>query len=125
MVGVFDLDLIGSADVDAIKTERIESFNAVDFWQGFSSAAFMLRFDVILLLLILPLIVGLYLASRKGILQADAVMILIAGTLLVAPLLTGFTYMTNQPYRFVPLIFFFAIGIGTLLAKRPEFSKVD
>jgi len=66
----------------------------------------------------------LYLASRKGVLQADAVMILIAGTLLVAPLLTGFTYMTNQPYRFVPLVFFFAIGIGTLLAKRPELSKV-
>ena len=124
MVSVFNLDLIGAADVTVIQTERIEPFNAVDFWQGFSSAAFMLRFDVILLLLILPLIVGLYLASRKGVLQADAVMILIAGTLLVAPLLTGFTYMTNQPYRFVTLVFFFAIGIGTLLAKRPEFSKV-
>lgn len=124
IVSVFNFDLIGQADVTVAKNERIESFNVVDFWQGFSSAAFMLRFDVVLLLLILPLTVGLYLASRKGVLQADAVMILIAGTLLVAPLLTGFTYMTNQPYRFVPLIFFFAIGIGTLLAKRPELSKV-
>ena len=124
IVSVFNFDLIGQADVTVAKNERIESFNVVDFWQGFSSAAFMLRFDVVLLLLILPLIVGLYLASRKGVLQADAVMILIAGTLLVAPLLTGFTYMTNQPYRFVPLVFFFAIGIGTLLAKRPELSKV-
>lgn len=124
IVSVFNFDLIGQADITVSENERIESFNVVDFWQGFSSAAFMLRFDVVLLLLILPLIVGLYLASRKGVLQADAVMILIAGTLLVAPLLTGFTYMTNQPYRFVPLVFFFAIGIGTLLAKRPELSKV-
>jgi len=37
---------------------------------------------------------------------------------LTAPLLTGFTEQTNQPYRFVPLIVFFAMGVGVLLSRR-------
>ena len=61
---------------------------------------------------------GLFLASRKGIFQADSILVLIAGMLLSAPLLTGFTDQTNQPYRFVPLVVFFAMGVGTILSKR-------
>jgi len=38
--------------------------------------------------------------------------------LVIVPLISGFTEMTNQPYRFVPLVFFFGIGVGTLLSKR-------
>jgi len=38
--------------------------------------------------------------------------------LLIAPLLTGFTDQTSQPYRFVPFVVFFAIGVGVLLSKR-------
>jgi len=45
-------------------------------------------------------------------------MVLISGILLIAPILTGFTNQTNQPYRFVPLVVFFAIGVGVLLSKR-------
>ena len=45
-------------------------------------------------------------------------MILIAGILLTAPLLVSLTDMTNQPYRFVSLIVFFAIGAGILLSTK-------
>ena len=45
-------------------------------------------------------------------------MVLIGGMLLIAPFLTGFSDQTNQPYRFVPLVTFFAIGVGVLLSKR-------
>jgi len=38
--------------------------------------------------------------------------------LLISPILTGFTEFTNQPYRWVPLVVFFAVGIGILLSKR-------
>ena len=80
--------------------------------------AFQLRFDVIVLLFLLPLTVGLFLAARRDIIQADSIMVLISGILLSAPFLTGFTDITNQPYRFVPLVVFFAIGVGVILSKR-------
>ncbi|MEX0765009.1 MAG: hypothetical protein WEC35_03395 [Nitrosopumilaceae archaeon] len=94
------------------------AFNEVAFWQGFTSMAFQLRFDVVVVLFLLPLIVGLFIASRHGITQADSIMALIAGILFTAPLLTGFTDQTNQPYRFVPLVVFFAMGAGAILSKR-------
>ena len=44
--------------------------------------------------------------------------VFIAGMLLIAPIIMGFTTHTNQPYRFVPLVVFFAIGVGVLLSRR-------
>lgn len=103
-----------------------EEFNSDEFWLGFTSFSYQLRFDGLVLVFILPLMVGLFIASRKGILHADSFMVLIAGILLTAPILTGFTVLTNQPYRFIPLIVFFAIGVGVLLSKRKEITlKVE
>jgi len=93
-----------------------EEFDVDEFWLGFTSFAFQLRFDGLVLVFILPLIVGLFLATRHRILHTDSIMILISGMLLIAPLLTGFSELTNQPYRFVPLVTFFAIGVGILLS---------
>ena len=87
------------------------------FWRGFTSFAFQLRFDGLVLTLLTPLIVGLYLTSRRGIVQADSIMIMIMGMLLVAPLLPALTTITVLSYRFIPIVVFFAIGVGTLLSK--------
>ena len=107
----FGADLTGA-------TGSQEPFSSDEFWLGFTSFSYQLRFDGLLLLFILPLIVGLFIASRNGITHADSIMLLIAGILFTAPLLTGFTDQTNQPYRFVPLVVFFAVGVGVLLSKR-------
>jgi len=93
------------------------------FWQGFTSMAYQLRYDVIVLFFLLPLIVGLFFAARRGILQAESIMVLISGLLLISALLTGFTEVTSQPYRYVPLVVFFAMGVGTILSKKPEIIK--
>jgi len=93
-------------------------FSNLFFWQGFSSMAFQLRFDVIVIFFLLPLIVGLFMAYRRGIAHAETIMFMIAWIIFTAPLLTGFTELTNQPYRYVPLVFFFAVGVGTILSKR-------
>ena len=93
-------------------------YDPYDFWRGFTAWAFQMRFDVILLFFILPLILGLFMISRRGILHADSIMVLIMGMLLSAPILQGFTNQTIQPYRFVPLVVFFAMGVGTILSKR-------
>ena len=95
-----------------------EEFNAKEFWMGFTSFSYQLRSDGLVLLFIIPLMVGLFLVSKNGVKHGESIMVLISGILLIAPFLTGFTNQTNQPYRFVPLVAFFAIGVGVLLSKR-------
>ena len=70
------------------------------------------------MLFMIPLMVGLFLVARSGIKHGESVMVLISGMLLMTPILTAFTTQTNQPYRFVPLVVFFAVGVGVLLSKR-------
>jgi len=102
----------------SVTQETEEEFNAKEFWMGFTSFSYQLRFDGLVLLFMIPLIVGLFLVSRSGIKHGESIMVFISGMLLIAPILTGFTNQTNQPYRFVPLVVFFAIGVGVLLSKR-------
>jgi len=94
------------------------SFDYLKFWRGFTSFAFQLRYDGLVLTFLVPLVVGLYLVSRRGLIQADSIMFIIMGMLLAAPLLPALTNLTIQPYRFVPLVVFFAIGVGLLFSKR-------
>lgn len=99
---------------------KSEGFSANEFLTGFTSFAHQLRFDGLILMFILPLIVGLFITSRHQVKHAESLMVLISGILLIAPLVTGFSDQTNQPYRFVPLVVFFAIGVGVLLSKRTD-----
>jgi hypothetical protein len=101
-----------------------ESFDAKEFQMGFTSFSYQLRSDGLILLFMIPLISGLFILSRYGVKHAEAIMILIAGMLIIAPMLTGFTNQTNQPYRFMPLVVFFAIGVGVLLSKRESKTLV-
>lgn len=120
LVGGIAIVILG---LQGTEIESIQGFNSREFWMGFTSFAFQLRFDGLLILFILPIIVGLFIASRNGIKNADSIMILISGMLLIAPLLTGFTEQTNQPYRFVSLVIFFAMGVGVLLSKKTNYNE--
>jgi hypothetical protein len=96
-----------------------------EFWIGFTAWSYQLRFDYLMILTILPLTVGLFLASKQGKTEADSILVLIMGALLAGPvlsMLTDFYYIL--PYRFVPLVVFFAIGIGVFLAKK-DFSTFN
>jgi len=109
--------IITFTDFHLVTTSEFDKFY---FWQGITSVAASLRFDYLIILFLLPLTVGLFLVSRRGIIHADSIMVLIAGILFSAPLLTGFTELTNQPYRFIPLVVFFAMGVGTILSKKEQ-----
>ena len=101
------------------ETQNIqEEFDEKEFWMGFTSFAYQLRFDGLIMLFMIPLMVGLFLVAKSGIKHGESIMVLISGMLLITPFLTGFTNQTNQPYRFVPLVVFFAVGVGVLLSKR-------
>ena len=74
--------------------------------------------NILFLIFVLPVIVGLFIRSRQGFLQADSILILLTGAILVMPLLAGFTAFNLHPYRFVPIAVFFAIAVGTLFSKK-------
>lgn len=89
-----------------------------EFLTGFASLAIFLRFDWFVIIFLLPVIIGLFICSRTGFRQADSLMVLLSGILWSSPLLAGFTIFTNQPYRFVPLVVFFAISVGVLFSSK-------
>ena len=93
-------------------------FNDVEFWQGFTAMAMQMRFDYVILIFLLPVTVMLFFASRRGVLHADSMLIMILGVLITSPVLVAITNQTNEPYRFVSLSVFFAIGVGVLLSNR-------
>jgi len=105
-----------------ILSDEISGLNIVvnnfGFWLGLTSWAFLMRLDFLILIFLLPLTVGLFLAARKGVLQADAVLFLLIGTLLSVTILATFTNYQIHPYRYVPFIVFFAIGVGVLLSRK-------
>ena len=112
---IIALLLVGSS-IMAISDIANEEFIWHEFWVGFSAFAFQMRFDVIIVLFLVPLLFGLFVASKNNR-YANSISILIIGILLTAPLLTGMTDKTNQPYRFMPMVIFFAVGVGILFSK--------
>ena len=94
-------------------------FNSAEFWLGFTSAANHLRFDGLVAIFLIPLTVGLFLSSKNNK-HAESIMVFLGVLLLVNPIVSGFTDQTNQPYRFIPFVVFFAIGVGVLLSKRTK-----
>jgi hypothetical protein len=93
-------------------------FDSHDFWGGFNAIHQSLRFDPLVVLFMLPLIVGLFFKSRSGFKEADSITFLILGMLLSAILIPALGATINAPYRFIPLIIFFAMGVGVLLSKK-------
>jgi len=97
--------------------KSLTSFEYIDFVSGFTAWAIQLRIDGLVLVFLLPLTIGLFLKSLQGFREADSILVLIAGILFSVPLLAGFTNFNIEPYRWMPLIPFFAIGVGVLLSK--------
>ena len=93
-------------------------FDSHDFWGGFNAIHTSLRFDPLVVLFMLPLIVGLFFKSRSGFRESDSITFLILGVLLSAVFIPAFSGAINAPYRFIPLVVFFAMGVGVLLSKK-------
>jgi len=95
-------------------------FDAHDALAGISSISYSLRFDALVLVLLVPVVVGLFLRSKQGNISADSVNFLIFGILLSGIIVPAVGLAINVPYRFVPLIVFVAIGIGFCLSSRKK-----
>ena len=89
------------------------------FITGFKDFSKFFVNDLLILVFLLPLTVALFVLSKKGLKEADTIMLMIFIVLLSAPILPGFFYaLNNHAYRFVPLVIFFSIGIGLLFSNK-------
>jgi len=99
------------------------SFWMEGFVKGFTAFTYQMRFDLIIVVLLIPVSFGLYLISKKNG-MANNISIFISGLLILNPILLSTTAFSSQPYRWVPLIIFVAIGAGMMFAKYTE-SKIN
>ena len=90
-----------------------------EFFLALNTLGYTLRYDVFIILSLLPVTIGLFFTSRRGFLQADSILVLILTSLLAGPFISMLTeFYFVLPYRFLPLIVFVAIGIGVFLSKK-------
>jgi hypothetical protein len=103
---------------DYLTVDNTSTFNGSKIIGGFAIILSQFRYDGVIVVFLLPLVVCLFLASKKGISNANAILILIGGMILLTAFIPVLTSQGNTPYRILPLVFFFAIGVGTLLSKN-------
>jgi len=111
--------------VVGISIMNITSFQEWDwggFWNGFVSLSYQMRYDGLIMVFLIPTIIGLYIISKNNK-YANNVSIMISGVLITNPLLLAMTDYTSQPYRFIPLVIFFAIGVGMILTNQKDKEK--
>ncbi len=96
----------------------LSAINTNGFWSAFNAFTYQLRFDPVVVIFLLPVTVMLFLTARRGAYHADSILLILMSTVLLQPLASAFTVASSEPYRFMPLIVFFAISVGMLLSKN-------
>ena len=103
---------------DTVYSDLID-INYSKFILGFQTISAQLRLDLFFIMTLLPVTVGLMFLSKNKLKHADSILILIFGTIIAGPILVTFTYHYEiLPYRFVPLLVFFSIGVGMFFSKK-------
>ena len=93
--------------------------NYSKFILGFQTISAQLRFDLFFIMTLLPVTVGLVFLSKNKLKHANSILFLIFGTIVTGPILVTFTpYYEILPYRFIPLLVFFSIGVGMFFSKK-------
>jgi hypothetical protein len=121
IISIITLTIIGIG-ANTLSGSGFEGIDLMRFWIGFTSFSYQMRFDAIIIIFLIPVIVGLFFIAKNNR-YANSVSIMISGILLTNPILLGITTYTSQPYRFIPLIIFFAIGAGMLISNNQSKSN--
>jgi hypothetical protein len=107
--------LLASGDFHIITSLGFD-FN--DMARSITILSSQFRYDGMVVVFLLPVVYGLFIKARRGYPNATSVLSLIFGVLLLAFLVPSLTTYTNSPYRFLFLVTFFAIGVGTIFSKK-------
>lgn len=97
---------------------NIQGFDSLDFLFTLNILSTQFRYDVVIVLFLLPVVFGVFIRAKNRFENANSVQVLILGMLLLAVLVPALSTYTNSPYRFVPFSAFFAIGVGVILSKK-------
>lgn len=103
----------------------IQSFDSLDFLSSLTILSTQFRYDITIVLFLLPVVFGVFIRAKNRFANANAVQVLIFGMLLLAVLIPAFSTYTNSPYRFVPFSAFFAIAVGTILASKVRLDELQ
>jgi len=106
------------SDIDFLHSSV--SFHPIKFWAGFTVLSNSLIHDPLILSFCIPLVYLLYQKSKQGHIHTDSILILLFGMIFSSILLTGFADYQINPYRFVPFVVFFAIGVGLIFSKAKQ-----
>ena len=99
--------------------DEIVKINFNSFLDGFTGWGHSMQLDPLVMLCAIPLTIGLFVKSLKGVKQSDSILIMMMGTLLATPLISLMTdFYFALPYRFIPFVVAMAIGIGVFLSKE-------
>jgi len=112
VVGITVFSIVG------VDFQAAPGFSFQKFLAGFTAFSSQFRFDGLIIMLLLPLTVGLFFVSRNGVKDADSLLFMFLGMFLISVILPSITHFTNNPYRWIPFVVFFAIGVGTLFSKK-------
>ena len=86
---------------------------------GFQTISAQLRFDFFFIMALLPETVGLMFLSKNKLKHADSILILLFGTILMGVVIGMLSpYVNILPYRFIPVLVFFSIGMGMFFSKK-------
>ena len=98
---------------------NVIQIDASKFFIGIATFGPLLRYDFLLLLTILPVVVGLTFLRKSHVKEVDSILFLILGTFIAGPILIIFTnFYEILPYRYIPFIIFYAIGVGIFFSKK-------
>ena len=117
-VAIIGISAIVIFSGDTINPNVIQ-IDASKFFIGIATFGPLLRYDFLLLLTILPVVVGLTFLRKSHVKEVDSILFLILGTFIAGPILIIFTnFYEILPYRYIPFIIFYAIGVGILFSKK-------
>ena len=106
-------------NLDSSIYSSVIRFDILQLFIGFTKLSYQLRFDLLLITALLPLTIALIIKARQGIHAAASVLFLITGSIAAGPIVEIFSdFYVILPYRFVPTIVFFAIGVGVLFNNK-------
>ena len=107
--------------LDASIYESIIRFDLTQILIALTKTSYQIRFDTLLLASLLPLTIGLIIKARNGFNIAAPILFLISGSIFAGAVVEMLSeHFVILPYRFVPTIVFFAVGVGILFNQSSK-----